>query len=805
MKSRRIALATALFGLVALAATGATYTVTTTADSGPGSLRQAILDANANAGADTIAFNITGSGVQTIAPLAPLPTIAEGVTIDGYSQPGASANTNPPDQGTNAVIDIEIDGESLTGSISLRVGLTIAATGVQVRGLAINRCAGAGIRVTTGGDGAMIAGNFLGSDSTGTSSFPGAQNAGVDVAIAANVVIGGLNPADRNLISGNSSVNVHLESGSGHALRGNLIGTNAAGTTRLPGAYFTPGGIANAATGVTIGGVTASARNVISGSGSGISAATATIQGNYIGTDVTGTEPIPNATGMLITGPNVVVGGSAAGAGNVIAFCSASSGTGTGGIDVYGASDAVIQGNFIGTDATGTLNLGNKGKGIFLEQSPNGVTIGGVGAGEGNIIAFNGSGTAGGSGIVIQSGTGNRIRGNRIYGNVVNGIDLGGSGPTANDAGDGDTGPNNLQNTPIITSVDYGASTTIHATLNSTAATVFDVDFYSNPACVGRPTLYPQGQDYVGSTQMTTDGSGIATTAFVLPVVLQAGQPVTAVATDPSGNSSEFSQSLVFTTDFRLGVPAGGFTFTTRGQLFETNATLSVGGVPATNVVVTDPTTMTATMPALPAGSVNTIAVSNPSGLSGSLLNGYIVTFNDVGAGYPFQPDITTLVANQITVGVGGGNYGPLDNIKRQSMAVFILKAKHGICYTPPPCTGVFTDVPCSSNFAPWIEAMAAEGITSGCGGGHFCPLDPVRRDQMAVFLLKGQHGSSYVPPDCAGVFTDVPCPGPFANWIEQLKTEGITGGCGGSNYCPSTNNNRAQMATFIVKTFNLQ
>jgi hypothetical protein len=803
MTARRLPIGLALFLLASLMA-AATYTVANTADSGAGSLRQAILDANANPGADTINFNIIGSGFHTIAPLAPLPTITEGVTIDGYSQPGASANTNPPDQGTNAVIEIEIDGENM-GSASLRVGLAIAATGVQVRGLAVNRCAGGGIRVTTGGDGAVIAGNFVGPDSTGTSSFPDAQNPGVDVEFAANVVIGGLNPADRNLISGNGSDNVRLGSGSGHALQGNLIGTNAAGTTKLPGAYFTVHGITSAATGVTIGGMTASARNVISGFGSGISAATATIQGNYIGTDVTGTNPIPNATGMLITGPNMVVGGNAAGAGNVIAFCSGGSGTGSGGINVYGASGAVIQGNFIGTDATGTLNLGNKGDGIYLEQSPNGVTIGGVGAGEGNIIAFNGSGNGNGSGIGIQSGTGNRIRGNRIYGNIVNGIDLGFSGPTANDAGDADTGPNNLQNTPIITSVDYGASTTVHATLNSAAATVFDVDFYANPACVGRPTLYPQGQDYVGSTQMTTDGSGIATTAFVLPVALQAGQPVTAVATDPSGNSSEFSQSLVFSTNFRLGAPAGGFTFTTRGQLFETNATLSVGGVPATNVVVTDPTTMTATMPALPAGSVNTIAVSNPSGLSGSLLNGYIVTFNDVGAGYPFQPDITTLVANQITVGVGGGNYGPLDNIKRQSMAVFILKAKHGICYTPPPCTGVFTDVPCSSNFAPWIEAMAAEGITSGCGGGNFCPLDPVRRDQMAVFLLKGQHGSSYVPPICTGVFTDVPCPGQFANWIEQLKTENITGGCGGTNYCPSTDNNRAQMATFIVKTFNLQ
>jgi hypothetical protein len=123
----------------------------------------------------------------------------------------------------------------------------------------------------------------------------------------------------------------------------------------------------------------------------------------------------------------------------------------------------------------------------------------------------------------------------------------------------------------------------------------------------------------------------------------------------------------------------------------------------------------------------------------------------------------------------------------------------------PPDCNGAFADVPCPSPFANWIEALAAEGITGGCGGGNYCPLNPVRRDQMAVFLLKASHGSSYVPPPCAGVFDDVACPSQFADWIEQLAAEQITGGCGGNNYCPLNNNTRGQMAVFIVKTFNLQ
>jgi hypothetical protein len=141
----------------------------------------------------------------------------------------------------------------------------------------------------------------------------------------------------------------------------------------------------------------------------------------------------------------------------------------------------------------------------------------------------------------------------------------------------------------------------------------------------------------------------------------------------------------------------------------------------------------------------------------------------------------------------------------RQQMAVFILKGNHGLCYTPPDCVGMFADVPCPSTFANWIEAMANEGITGGCGGGNFCPANPVRRDQMAVFLLKAHRGSDFVPPDCTGHFPDVACPSTFANWIEELSAEGVTAGCGGGNYCPTANNTRGQMATFMVRTFALQ
>ena len=111
-------------------------------------------------------------------------------------------------------------------------------------------------------------------------------------------------------------------------------------------------------------------------------------------------------------------------------------------------------------------------------------------------------------------------------------------------------------------------------------------------------------------------------------------------------------------------------------------------------------------------------------------------------------------------------------------MAVFLLKAEHGGGYVPPACTPVFTDVACPGPFADWIGQLVTEGVTAGCGGGNYCPASPVTRAQMAVFLLKTKEGSSYVPPPAAGIFGDVPQGDIFAPWIEELANRGITGGC---------------------------
>jgi hypothetical protein len=138
-------------------------------------------------------------------------------------------------------------------------------------------------------------------------------------------------------------------------------------------------------------------------------------------------------------------------------------------------------------------------------------------------------------------------------------------------------------------------------------------------------------------------------------------------------------------------------------------------------------------------------------------------------------------------------------------MAVFLLKGKLGSAYAPPAGSGaMFADVPPGTFALDWIEDLARSGVTAGCDTYLYCPERPVTRAQMAVFLLKARYGSAYVPPAAVGVFDDVPVSSGFAPWIEELAAEGITAGCGGVNYCPDNANTRAQMAAFIVATFGL-
>jgi hypothetical protein len=797
---RRIGLAVVSL-CVASAVSALTYTVTSTADSGAGTLRQAILDANANPGADTIAFGILGSGVQTITLATPLPPITEAVTVDGYTQAGSSTNTNPAGQGLNTVLRIEIDGTAAPGRC-----FDVQAQNVTIRGLAINGFTQGAVDGNSGfvHSNLAVEGCFINVSPDGLVSRPGGNGVW---ATSPNLRIGGLTPAQRNLIAPPTVGNAVNASGlSTGVIQGNLIGTDITGAKLLVPVAVGSRGIGLGSSGaVTVGGSDPNAANVIAGFDQGINlgSATATIQGNSIGVDAAREAILLSGDVGIIVNQGGTIGGDGPGEGNVI------------GGYAYGVvfdNTAVFQGNFVGTDPTGTKALGNRVIGVVV--STGGQAVGGIGPGEGNVIAFNGW-----VGVIVDGLSENPIRGNRIYGNGLGGVGSPGGpamgidlhfsatpgGPTPNDLGDADPGANERQNFPILTSaVLEGAGTRVIGTLNSLASTTFDLDFYGNPSCRDRPRELPQAETYLGSEQVTTDGSGNASFNVLLSTPIEAGAPVTATATDPNGNTSELSSGIVFSVGPGVGGPGDTGNQTIGGQLFDPAATVTVGGNPV-SATVESPTLIRFVGPALTPGGVYDVTVTNPGGLTGTVKNAYVTRFLDVADGSLFDVLIAKLVAGGITAGIGGGNYGPGQNVTRQQMAVFVLKAKYGSCYVPPPCVQVFSDVPCSSNFAPWVNQFAAEGITGGCGVGIYCPLNPVRRDQMAVFLLKGLYGANFTPPPCTGFFNDVACPGsPFAPWIERLFIEGITGGCGPSMYCPLNNNTRGQMAAFIVNTFTL-
>ena len=609
-----------LWSAIATIALPDTFPVTNTSDGGSGSLRQAINDANGHAGLDNIAFNIPGTGVHTITPVTQLPSITSPVTLDGYTQPGSSVNTLA--NGDNAVLRIEINGATVSNNGNAFV-LLAGAGGSTIRGLVIDNGWSAAILVQTdtlavegcfigtdptglvahgntqavnadfaqptsgmriggtspavrnvisgnsigiliqSGANQLVQGNFIGTNATGANAIP--NNTGVNISSSDNL-IGGTTAAARNVIGGNSGVGISVTSSTGNRIQGNYIGTDVTGANALGNSD----GISTTGA-VQIGGLTATPGtppgNVISGahagggSGHGIVVANGisnnVIQGNLIGTDATGTQPLGNGLdGVEIFGAANVIGGTDVMARNVI------SGNGRNGIlmgtDNAPVHDNLIQGNFIGTDITGTNLLGNAGDGVLVSISTNN-TIGGqvttAGAPPANVIAGNS-----GNGVnlinFIQT-SGLSVLGNSIFANAALGIDLNNDGVTLNDPGDPDTGPNNLQNYPVLTSVSSsGGNTAIAGTLNSTANTTYRIEFFANNAV--DPTGYGEGQSFAGSTNVTTDANGNASFNISVPQI--AGiQHVTATATDPNGNTSEFSGAIgqLLNISSRLQVQTG--------------------------------------------------------------------------------------------------------------------------------------------------------------------------------------------------------------------------------------------------------
>jgi Bacterial Ig-like domain (group 3) len=524
-----------------------TFTVLNADDSGTGSLRQAILDANGATGMNTIAFNIPGTGVHTIAPLSALPTVTAPVIIDGYTQPDAHPDTLPPGEVPDAVLSIELSGVLAGTGVN---GLEIAGGNSTVRGLVIdgftttNSVGGNGISLTTqGGD--LIEGDYIGTDPTGAIAESNFQ--GVSVFSGTGDTIGGTTAGSRNVISGNVFYGVGVFNLADEAtlITGNFIGTDARGTSPLGNSntgVVLGGGL------VTLGGTIGGAGNVISGNGDdGVFGFTrGLIEGNLIGTDASGFGKLGNGgDGIDLNGSNNMVGGTNALALNVI------SGNAGSGVMILNGSDNLIEGNHIGSGAPSTepINLGNGGDGVTIfsvypeDQGADNNTIGGTADGAGNEIAFNGGNgvTIANSGMPVTfSPIGDTILGDSVFSNAKLGIDLGNDGPTPNTPGGPHTGPNDLQNYPVITSaVSENETVTLGGTFNSIPDTTFLLQFFGNVREL-TPGIFG-GQYVLGSAPVTTDSLGNATFSAN---IFDFGGSYSATATDPNGNTSEFSAAF---------------------------------------------------------------------------------------------------------------------------------------------------------------------------------------------------------------------------------------------------------------------
>ena len=182
-------------------------------------------------------------------------------------------------------------------------------------------------------------------------------------------------------------------------------------------------------------------------------------------------------------------------------------------------------------------------------------------------------------------------------------------------------------------------------------------------------------------------------------------------------------------------------------------------------------------------------------------------TFDDVPSSDIFHASVCAIGHEGITAGCGGGKFCRDNSVRRDQMAVFLLKARFGAEFEPPHCQGLFADVPCPGPFADWIEHLTTLGIAAGCDSANYCPELPVTRAWMAPLLLKARHGADFAPSRCSGVFYDVACPSLFADWIETLASQGITAGCRSGLtplYCPDDPVKRGQMAAFLTRAFSL-
>jgi titin len=530
----------------------ATLVVSNTSASGPGSLQQAFLDANATNGLDTIIFKIPGAGVHTITPTNALPPITNSVVIDATTQPGFA--------GTPL---IELDGSTAGNNDGLR----LFAGSSTIRGLAINRFAASAIHVQFPSGTNFIQGNFIGTSPPSGSTARGNGSEGIWLNTSTGNLIGGTG-TNGNVIAANGDAGVYLSTSASNTIQGNFIGLNAAGTAALGntnnGIYLadSPGNL--------VGGTTPGARNVVSGnSGSGLylhlSGTTGNlVQGNYIGTDRTGTVAVHNAgDGVTLFGaPGNTIGGTNTGAGNLL------SGNSQGGVGLKGAGshNNLVQGNFIGTDASGGRALGNTFSGITIFGG-NSNLVGGTTTAARNIVSANKL-----SGIYVTTNSvGNLVQGNFIgvdvtgshaLGNATNGISI--DSASSNTVGGTTSGARNV----ISGNGNYGIEI-----FNATATANSVQGNYIGPDVTGQSALANQLCGVHILSPANTIGGSVAGAGNVI-----SGNGQDGLFLDGAGAANNVVQGNL------IGTAAGGTT-----GLMNIRAGVGISGAPGNTIGGTAP------------------------------------------------------------------------------------------------------------------------------------------------------------------------------------------------------------------------
>jgi parallel beta-helix repeat protein len=556
------------------------FSVTTTADSGLGSLRQAILDANSAGGSNTITFNIPGNGVATIAPQSPLAALSTSATLDATTMSSYAGTPLVELSGSNA--GVGVTGLEFDGPNSRLSGLIIDnfdTTGVMLGSGASNSVVSNNVISGNGfyglfisADHATVQSNFIGTDATGSVADPNIF--GLYAQSAASVTIGG-SPADRNVISGNFRQGITLDTSPNSIVSNNYIGTDPTGTFAVPNNGDAVDLLSSGSSFVTNNLLSANAGDAVYLQGTSFS----TISNNLIGTDDTGTKSLDslgNSLGNSGNGVDISTGALH----NTLDHNTIANNSGNGVYisDFHGiALFATVTNNFIGTDITGTLAFPNTGNGIKTTSGGNSITgnvisanlANGIASDGGDIITSNFIGvdingnalpnqTDGifvtgdndsitsntiafnqNNGVTIALGTGNSIRANSIFANAFVGIDLNADGITPNDS-EGHVGANNLQNFPVIGAITrYASGALVSGTLDSAPSSTFTLEFFTSSTA--DPSGFGQGQLYAGSALVTTDSAGHGTFSTMITNLVAGQSVLSATATDSAGNTSEFA------------------------------------------------------------------------------------------------------------------------------------------------------------------------------------------------------------------------------------------------------------------------